>query len=114
MISSENKVAIRLMLDDYGMSPREIVNDFESKGLSLDFDEVMNFVDQLNVNPCRTMKSNTFITYNGERMTISEWAETTGIARHTIYHRLKKGWSVKQALTTPVKRCKNNVSTNVR
>jgi hypothetical protein len=49
-------------------------------------------------------KSNHRITYNGEELTLSEWADRLGIPRSTLCSRLKQyGWSVERALTTPVR-----------
>ncbi len=44
------------------------------------------------------------ITLNGVRQSIGEWSALTGINRQTIQMRLDAyGWSVKKALTTPVR-----------
>ena len=49
------------------------------------------------------MKSNHYISYNGEELTVCEWADKLGIKRPTLCARLKKyGWSVERAFTTPV------------
>lgn len=45
--------------------------------------------------------SSRFLTFGGERKTISQWAEITGISRNTIKNRINHGWSVELALTTP-------------
>lgn len=42
---------------------------------------------------------NHFIEYEGERLTLAEWETKTGIRQETIRRRLKKGWTVKDALT---------------
>ena len=39
---------------------------------------------------------------------MSEWAEIIGIKRPTIHARLKRGWSIEKALTTPLKNKKEN------
>lgn len=41
------------------------------------------------------------LTYNGETHTIYEWEKILGIEAHIIYSRLKNGWSIERALTTP-------------
>lgn len=42
------------------------------------------------------------LNYNGESRSVTEWARRVGISRGTIRSRLKKGWTVESALTTPV------------
>lgn len=42
------------------------------------------------------------LTLNGVTMTMAEWVEATGISRSALKTRLALGWSVEQALTTPV------------
>lgn len=49
-------------------------------------------------------RDNHFLTYNGETHTIAEWSDITGIKHPTICARLRKGMSVKEILTTPVKK----------
>lgn len=46
-------------------------------------------------------RSNLYISFNGEKKTLSEWSDTTGLATHCIRSRLKSGWSVEKTLTTP-------------
>jgi hypothetical protein len=41
------------------------------------------------------------IRYDGKAMTAVEWAEETGLTPGMILMRLKCGWSIKRALTTP-------------
>lgn len=48
-------------------------------------------------------ETNRRLTLDGETRTLAEWAETLGIKESTIYKRLKMGWSVGRALTTPVR-----------
>lgn len=49
---------------------------------------------------------NHIITYKGEAKTISEWAEITNIEYQTLFHRIKNGWSVEKAFTTPIRKRK--------
>lgn len=42
-----------------------------------------------------------YLTYRGARKTLSEWARELGIARESLRGRLKYGWSIEKALTTP-------------
>ncbi|MCQ2300354.1 MAG: hypothetical protein MJZ81_09555 [Bacteroidales bacterium] len=45
---------------------------------------------------------NVWLEYNGETMNLAQWGERTGIHADRIGRRLKSGWSVDEALTTPV------------
>ena len=44
------------------------------------------------------------ITYKGETKVLSDWSKITGIDMKTITTRLRKGWSVADALETPTKK----------
>ena len=48
-------------------------------------------------------RRNVFITFNDETKTISEWASKLGFKPSLIRDRLKWGWTIEKALTTPVK-----------
>ena len=43
------------------------------------------------------------ITYNSETKTLEDWSKYTGIKRSTLQGRLDSGWSITEALTTPVR-----------
>lgn len=45
-----------------------------------------------------------FLTLNGETHSMREWSDVTGLKKETIRGRLRKGWSVKKALTMEVMR----------
>lgn len=47
--------------------------------------------------------NNRLITFNGETKTLMQWAETLGVYSGTLFYRLKAGWTVERALTTPVR-----------
>lgn len=47
------------------------------------------------------MRKNVFLTFNDETKTISQWARETGISPQRIGQRIKKGWSIENALTIP-------------
>lgn len=51
----------------------------------------------------RNRRSSTAITFNGVTKTLAEWSETTGIHAGTINTRLRDGWSIERALTTPTR-----------
>lgn len=42
-----------------------------------------------------------FITWRGEKKTLSEWVKITGISKGCIEVRLDLGWSIERALTLP-------------
>lgn len=50
----------------------------------------------------RNKRDNRFITYKGIKKTLVEWSEDTGLDARLISRRLDDGWSIKQALLTPV------------
>lgn len=47
--------------------------------------------------------NNHLLTYNGKTMNITQWAQELGLPRGVIKDRLRGGWSVEKALTTPPK-----------
>lgn len=49
----------------------------------------------------RNTSRNSMITFEGVTRCASEWAEITGLTRYTVANRIRRGWSVKKALTTP-------------
>jgi hypothetical protein len=50
----------------------------------------------------RRMRSNVQkITYRGRSQTLGQWAEKYGVRPQTVRERLRRGWSVGEALTTP-------------
>jgi len=57
----------------------------------------------------RNTTRNTLLSHEGERLTIAEWSERTGIKPATICVRLYKlGWSVEKTLTEPVQSRRND------
>lgn len=54
---------------------------------------------QEQVNNSRSVR---LLTFDGQTRSISEWARVIGIQDGTIRYRLKKGWSIEQALTAPL------------
>jgi hypothetical protein len=50
--------------------------------------------------------NNRFLTYNGKRQTIAQWADEIGIARSAIWQRIFRGkWPIEKALTIPSGKC---------
>ncbi len=50
----------------------------------------------------RNQRSNLLITYNGRTQCLADWAAELNMRRQTLQYRLRLGWSVERALTTPV------------
>ena len=48
--------------------------------------------------------NNRYLTLNGDRLTVSEWAIRIGISANVIHTRIYRGWSDKDALTVPVRK----------
>lgn len=49
----------------------------------------------------RNRRTNHLITFGNKTKTVTAWAEQTGIHWVTIITRIKRGWSIEKALTTP-------------
>lgn len=47
-------------------------------------------------------RRNVFITYKEKTMTVSEWAEITGIKKETLADRKRRGWSDSDCIEIPV------------
>ena len=41
-------------------------------------------------------------TYNGETLTVMQWAEKTNMSANLLYKRLGRGWDIRKALTTKI------------
>lgn len=48
-------------------------------------------------------RTNHLITYNGKTQTVAQWAKEFNLKWTTLKERIKRGWSVKDALLRPVK-----------
>jgi hypothetical protein len=49
----------------------------------------------------RNYSQNKILEANGQKMSVTEWAEKLNVSRFLIYNRLVNGWSVEKALFTP-------------
>lgn len=52
---------------------------------------------------CNNKRNNRLITYKGVTKTMTQWAEAIGMNVGTFKHRLRLGWSVRNAIETPVR-----------
>lgn len=51
----------------------------------------------------RNTRASKFLTHEGATRTMAEWAECAGISYGALQCRISQGWSVTEALTTPVR-----------
>ena len=56
---------------------------------------------------CNNRRTSRFITYNNVTRTLSEWAEIANMKPGSLAYRLKCGWSMEEALSTPIRRSVN-------
>jgi len=47
-------------------------------------------------------RNNRILEHKGEKLTVMQWSRRTGLSKHTICGRLKKGWSIEKTLETPI------------
>ena len=47
-------------------------------------------------------RNNKYISFNGETKTLSQWSDEIGISQDTLGARILSGWSIENALTTPL------------
>ncbi|WP_435109800.1 hypothetical protein [Nocardiopsis synnemataformans] len=47
----------------------------------------------------RNKRTNHVVEWSGLSMTVQDWAELLSLKPNTVVHRLRRGWSVKRALT---------------
>jgi hypothetical protein len=48
-----------------------------------------------------TFRNRVGVAFNGQIKTLNEWAKTIGISGVSLRYRLKEGWTLERALTTP-------------
>lgn len=56
---------------------------------------------------CNNKRNNHLLTYNGETLTVAQWARKLGVNYFTLHDRITKlGWSAEKAISTPIKQQK--------
>ena len=55
------------------------------------------------VQQANNMRTNVILEFNSEKKTQEEWGKIYGISGSNIHKRLKRGWSIEDALTKPMK-----------
>lgn len=48
-------------------------------------------------------RTNILIEFMGETKTLTQWAHTQGLSKGAVHFRLKSGWEIERALTTPAR-----------
>ena len=43
-------------------------------------------------------RNNHVLEYNGEKLTISQWADKLNMTPHLIFNRLRRGWTIERTL----------------
>lgn len=52
---------------------------------------------------CRNRTTSRFLTLGGETKTLAKWGAESGLGVSLLHGRLKRGWSIRKALTEPVR-----------
>lgn len=52
----------------------------------------------------RNKRTSVFLEYNGERLTMADWAAKIGLSKKTLWARLNAGWPISEALSSPLKK----------
>jgi len=50
----------------------------------------------------RNRTTNKMITFNGETLSLAEWSERANLSQRLVQNRIRLGWDLQEALTTPV------------
>ena len=96
--------------DDMYKSYKEHCNKYSEKNTTID--RFPNNNGNYKLNNCRwatrkeqaiNMRTNQFLTYKKQTLTISQWEQKLNFGKSIIRGRIKSGWSISKALTTPVK-----------
>lgn len=63
---------------------------------------------QTHAEQANNRRNSRFLSFDGKRQTLQQWADFLGMSAGAIGHRLLAGWSVERALTQPPKIQKNS------
>jgi hypothetical protein len=86
-------------ISDMGMRP---TNDHTLERINNDGNyEPSNCKWATRTEQARNFRSNRMLEFNGEKKCISAWAKELGLTHDSISRRLRRGWSIEEALTKP-------------
>jgi len=54
-------------------------------------------------------RTNVFLTFHGETLCLTDWARRFGMKKTALSLRIRKGWPVEIALTTPISKANRNI-----
>lgn len=54
-------------------------------------------------------RTNVYLEYKGEKMTLSRWARKLGISKEVMHYRIKAGWSVEDIIEKKIRPYKKNI-----
>ena len=49
-------------------------------------------------------RSNRFLEFDGQRLTLAQWSARSGIEITTLHQRISSGWTIERAITTPTRK----------
>lgn len=58
----------------------------------------------------RNRRSSKMITYEGETICLTEWAEKLGMSKMVLFKRIELGWTPERAFTTPVRKRRKSLA----
>lgn len=64
----------------------------------------------IRIEQANNRRTNVKLSFNGETLTISQWAERSGIGKVALYQRSRAGWDTQRMLTEPVGASKGRVA----
>lgn len=97
---------IKILWTNYDQFVSDMGADYES-GLSIDRKDNDGHYCKENcrwatrIEQARNTRRNRWIEFNGQKLTMAEWAERRGLSQVTLRERLLSGWTLENALMTP-------------